>query len=137
MISINIKRVCFPVAVLICFAACNKIDSNIKTTKSGLKQFLAIGDSATIYNYVLINSNQKINPYDSSFTTGLTAAFTDSITGQTNSIQSLAINNRIITPGPGNAYEFQYADSTSPSADTTVRIWRYLPYEHAAPSLRQ
>ena len=76
-----------------------------------LASLLFSTDSPTIYNYVSLSNDQIVRPQDSGFRMSVTAAFTDSITGQISTMSSVMINNRSLSANTSHSYSFAYSDS--------------------------
>jgi hypothetical protein len=105
--------------VLLASTGCNKLAVKVApkslTDETNQLRRLAftLTDTPNVYCYVLVDLNLHVdNPGDSTFKISAGGAFTDSATGNRLRMTSVAINSRVLTPGPDSSFDFSYTDSS-------------------------
>jgi len=100
------------------FPSCTKMPARLENESSltkgmGMVPFI-MTDSANVYNCVWLMANQVVSPVaDSAQQVGLTATFTDSLTGKVVGIKGLSVNGRTLTQNADSTFYFGYSDSSA------------------------
>ncbi len=102
--------------IILVFLSCTKVENKNQlfqnSTLDQLRQSMMTEDSATVYNYVLINSKQVMNLIDSNYVISAMAGFKDSITNNNSSVSSVYVNTRSLSK-IDSVFSFGYSDSVA------------------------